>query len=73
EGQPPPELVEHMLRWSINVELWVGENKYLMRQMKAVTHVPKLEPGIGQEKSVTSITTVRLYDFNKPIAIEPPQ
>lgn len=70
--QQTPELLEVMRRASIDVELWVGKDDYLIRQMITRGRFPESEPGTGEEKWATQTTIMRFYDFNKPIAIEPP-
>ncbi len=70
--QQTPEFLEVMLRTSIDAELWVGKDDYLIRQMITTIRSPESEVGTGEEKWVTQTTIFRFYDFNKPIAIEPP-
>ena len=70
--QQTPEFLEVMRRTSIDAELWVGKDDYLIRQMITRIRFPESEPGTGAEKWVTQTTIFRFYDFNKPIAIEPP-
>jgi len=70
--QQTQEFLEVMRRTSTNVELWVGKDDYLIRQIKIRVRFPESEPGIGEEKWATQTTVMRFYDFNKPIAIEPP-
>lgn len=70
--QQTPESLEVMLRASMDIELWVGKDDYLIRQMITRGRFPELEPGVGEEKWATQNTIMRFYDFNKPIAIEPP-
>jgi hypothetical protein len=71
-SQLPPELWELMRRGSMEVELWVGKDDYLIRQMKRLDHMPELEAGTAQEKWMRQSTVLRFYDFNEPISIEPP-
>lgn len=70
--QHTPEFLEVMRRASIDVELWVGKDDYLIRQMITTIRFPASEPGTGEEERGTQTTIMRFYDFNKPIAIEPP-
>ena len=70
--QLPPELLELMRRGSMEVELWVGKDDYLIRQMKRLDHMPEWEAGTAEEKWMRQSTVLRFYDFNEPIAIEPP-
>lgn len=70
--QQTPEFLEVMLRTSIDIELWVGKDDYLIRQMITTIRSPESEAGTGEEKWGTQTTIMRFYDFNKPIAIEPP-
>ncbi|HUV73489.1 MAG TPA: hypothetical protein VMW79_04205 [Anaerolineae bacterium] len=71
-SQLPPELWELMRRGSMEVELWVGKDDYLIRQMKRLDHMPELEAGTAEEKWMRQSTVQRFYDFNEPISIEPP-
>lgn len=70
--QQTPGFLEVMHRTSIDAELWVGKDDYLIRQMITTIRSPESEVGTGPEKWVTQITIFRFYDFNKPIAIGPP-
>ena len=70
--QQTPEFLEVMRRTSIDAELWVGKDDYLIRQMITRIRFPESEPGTGEEEWGTQTTIFRFYDFNKPIAIEPP-
>jgi hypothetical protein len=71
-SQLPPELLELMRRGSMEVELWVGKDDYLIRQMKRLDHMPELEAGTAEERWIRQSTVMRFYDFNEPISIEPP-
>jgi len=71
-SQLPPELWELMRRGSMEVELWVGKDDYLIRQMKRLDHMPEWEAGTAEEKWMRQSTVQRFYDFNEPISIEPP-
>jgi hypothetical protein len=61
-----------MRRGSIEVELWVGKDDYLIRQMKRLDHMPEWDAGTAEERWIRQSTVIRLYDFNEPISIEPP-
>lgn len=52
----------------ITVELWIGKDDYLIRQMKQDTQMPSKETG----ELDTSSSVIKYYDFNEPITIEPP-
>jgi hypothetical protein len=71
-SQLPPELLELMRRGSMEVELWVGKEDYLIRQMRLVDHMPEWEAGTADERWIRQSTVMRFYDFNEPISIEPP-
>ncbi|HJX39366.1 MAG TPA: hypothetical protein VJ714_12230, partial [Anaerolineae bacterium] len=71
-SQWPPELLELMRRGSMEVELWVGKDDYLIRQMKRLDHMPEWDAGTAEERWIRQSTVIRLYDFNEPISIEPP-
>jgi len=68
----PPEVLDLMRRGSMEVELWVGKDDYLIRQMRRTDHLLELKAGTGEEKWTTQSTIIRFYDFNEPIAIDPP-
>lgn len=70
--QQTQEFLEVMRRTSIDIELWVGKDDYLIRQMITRIRFPESEPGTGEEEWGTQTNIMRFYDFNKPIAIEPP-
>ena len=70
--QQTPEYLEMMLGTSMDVELWVGKDDYLIRQMMTTIRSPESAAGTGEEKWAIQTTMMRFYDFNKPIAIEPP-
>jgi hypothetical protein len=72
EHPPPPEVLNLMKDQSMGVELWVGKDDYLIRQMKTEARLPEYDLVTGQERWVKQNTTTRFYDFNEPIAIEPP-
>jgi hypothetical protein len=71
-SQLPPELLELMRRGSMEVELWVGKDDYLIRQISRLDHMPELEGGTAEERWIRQSTVMRFYDFNEPISIEPP-
>ncbi len=52
---------------NIEIELWIGQNDDILRQMKILQQVPGPE---GQ--TLTSIKIFKYYDVNTPITIEPP-
>ncbi len=59
--------LENSLNVKTEVELWIGKDDSLIRQVIQVTQAPDSE---GQLH--TSSTTLKYYDFNQPILIEPP-
>lgn len=72
EYPPPPEVLDLMKGQTMGVELWVGKDDYLVRQMKTEARLLEYDLVTGQERWVNQNTTARFYDFNEPIAIEPP-
>jgi hypothetical protein len=62
------EAMERARQTKIEIELWIGKDDYLIRQMKFDTQAPPEDIG-GWD---TSSSMVRYYDFDKPIKIEPP-
>lgn len=61
--------LEDMRNMKTEVELWIGKEDYLIRQMKHDMQVPSEDTG----KLDTSSSLVKYYDFNEPIVIEPPE
>jgi hypothetical protein len=59
-----------MRRWTMNYEVWIEKESYLIRQLKRETHYIASS---REEKWATGISITRLYDFNEPISIELPQ
>lgn len=70
--QQTQEFLEVMRRTGMSVELWVGKDDYLIRQMITTIRSPESEAGTGEEKWTTQTTIMRFYDFNKSITIEAP-
>jgi hypothetical protein len=66
------ESLELMRRGSIEVELWVGKDDYLIRQMRRVDRLPVLDAETAKEIWTKQTTVLRLYDFNEAISIESP-
>jgi len=60
--------LEDQPKIEITVELWIGKDDYLIRQMKQDTQMPSKETG---ELDISS-SVIKYYDFNEPITIEPP-
>lgn len=61
--------------WRTDVELWIGKDDYLIRQMKSDTQMPVAEStsrGVEEEKWCMISSLAKYYDFNQPIGIEPP-
>jgi len=63
------EAMEQARQMKIEIELWIGEDDYLTRQMKHDMQVPSEDAGQWN----TSSSLVKYYDFNEPIQIEPPE
>jgi hypothetical protein len=70
--EPPAEAVDLMRQQSIEIELWVGKEDYLIRQMKTDARLPGYDPATGQVTWAAQSSFVQFYDFNEPIVIEPP-
>jgi hypothetical protein len=68
----PPGVLNLTEGQTMEVELWVGEDDYLVRQMKTEGHLAEYDAVTGQEEWVSQNSITRFYDFNEPIAIEPP-
>ena len=63
------EAMEQARQMKIEIELWIGEDDYLLRQMKHDMQMPAENTG----QLNTSSSMVKYYDFNEPIQIEPPE
>jgi hypothetical protein len=74
-GIPPiseKELEERLEEWreeigTTAIELWIGRDDYLIRQMTYDNQRPNDDGGVE-----SSVTNIRFYDFNKPLNIEAP-
>ena len=76
EGQVPSgvaTLYEAMRRGTRIVELWVEKDTYLIRQLTSRECYPVVNVATGEVNSFSGVWTIQLYDFNKPITIEPPE
>jgi len=62
------EEVEQLRNWRTEVELWIGKHDYLIRQMNCDWQVPVEDTGRWDASSAT----VKYYDLNELITIEPP-
>jgi len=67
-----PEHSEEMRRWMMDFELWVEKDSYLIWQLQGELRFTIINPDTGEEDLVTESQTLRFYDFNQPIVIEPP-
>jgi len=59
----------------IDIDLWIGEEDYWIRQLKFDAQLPAISSGpqgVEQKGWVSYSTIARYYDFNKPIEIEQP-
>ena len=63
EYRPPPEVQNLMQRQSqsMGVELWVGKDDCLVRQMKTEAHLAEYDLVTGQERWVTQKSITRFY------------
>jgi len=61
--------LEQLRNMKIEVELWIGKDDYLIRQMKKDMQVPSEDTGQWD----TSSAMWKFCDFNEPITIEPPE
>ena len=62
------EAMEQLRQMKTEVELWIGKDDYLIRQIKYDMQVPSEDS--GQWDTLSS--KVQYYDFNEPIEIKPP-
>ncbi len=60
--------LEDQPKIEITVELWIGKDDHLIRQMKQDTQMPSKETG----ELDTASSVMKYYDFNEPITIELP-
>jgi hypothetical protein len=61
--------LEPMRSTEIGIELWIGRDDYLIRQMKMNGKFPDDGEGL---KFVTTSWTMKYYDLNQPVTIEAP-
>jgi len=74
------EALEQQRQMKIEVELWIGKDDYLIRQIKRDIEAPwrglSCDPASGGVVELEgwshSSSMVKYYDFNEPITIEPP-
>lgn len=62
------QALEEACQMKTEVELWIGKDDYLIRQMKYDMQMPAENTGQWN----TSSSVVRYHDLNKPIIVEPP-
>lgn len=58
-----------------DVEFWIGKDDYLLRQYRVHIELNEIIDKGGdteKEEPYSSVATVRYFDFNEPIEIEPP-
>ncbi|GAG36797.1 unnamed protein product, partial [marine sediment metagenome] len=74
----PDELHRQWLGYSdTTVELWIGEEDYLIRKYQADERNPypsmsELSPPAGSESRHVATEVAEFYDYNEPVDIEPP-
>lgn len=69
------EALELQARSEVDVELWIGEGDYLIRQEKVDRQMLLISPGDSQDEEpswAADTSTMRFFDFNEPITIEAP-
>jgi len=67
--------LERLRNAKTEVELWIGKDDYLIRQVKQYWEFPRVEPAsrsAEQEIWHTANIMWKYYDLNEPIEIEPP-
>jgi len=62
---------DRMRRQEIDVDLWIDGEDYI-RQFRTDARFPMPDSDTGEEVWGTGVDTVRYFDFNEPIVIEPP-
>jgi hypothetical protein len=68
-------LYEQLIQSEHHVEFWVGKGDYLLRRLDTQHDVIYTEywgEDTENEKHINSTYSLRFYDFNQPIQIEPP-
>jgi len=68
---PEPEILDLQRRQERLVELWIDDDGYI-RRLTVNVRFPIPDPDTGEEVWVTGLSTIRYFDFNQPITIEPP-
>jgi hypothetical protein len=68
------ENLEYQRQLKIEVEIWIGKEDYLIRQMKEDLQWQPVGAARKVHKQIITISSLtRYYDFNTPIEIEPPK
>jgi hypothetical protein len=67
-----PEQREEISGWQMTGEVWIDRDDYI-RQLKTDLSFEQVDPGTGEQVTFTQIITTRLFDFNEPVSIEPPE
>jgi hypothetical protein len=65
------ESQEIMRKWKIDDEYWIGKDDYLLRQWNQVSDIVNAGENEMEERTIM-VSTIRFYDFNIDIKIEPP-
>ena len=66
------EQPEEISGWRMIAEVWIDRDDYI-RQLKTDMSFEQVDPGTGEELTLTQVTTTRLFDFDEPVSVEPPQ
>jgi hypothetical protein len=76
EYQEALKALEQQKRQQTDVELWIGKEDYLIRQMKWDTQMPVMEATTSgeteEEKWCMTNSLAKYYDFNESIEVKPP-
>jgi hypothetical protein len=68
-------LYEQLIQSEHHVEFWVGKGDYLLRRLDTqhdVTYTEYWGEDTENEKHINSTYSLRFFDFNEPIQIDPP-
>jgi hypothetical protein len=58
--------------WGTIIEIWIGKDDYLIRQISQATPVTEISNGVGEETGRYGTSVERYYNFNEDLSIELP-
>ena len=68
-------IIEQQRQWQQDYEFWIGKKDYLLRQIEGyhdIVYPEEWSDGAESKIHINTTYSLRFYDFNQPITIEPP-